>query len=51
MKCRCCPGQGEPLGALGRLRWYRCRDCGAVFHNTPRKRRPKPEPRAQEARP
>ncbi len=31
-RCPICPGQGVPLGTLGRLRWYRCRDCGMDFN-------------------
>ena len=30
--CPVCPGWGMPLGQLGRLRWYRCRDCGIDFN-------------------
>ena len=30
--CPVCPGRGVPLGQLGRLRWYRCRDCGIDFN-------------------
>ena len=30
--CPVCPGRGLPLGQLGSLRWYRCRDCGIDFH-------------------
>jgi tRNA(Ile2) C34 agmatinyltransferase TiaS len=26
-----CHGTGEPLGALGKLMWYRCRQCGWTF--------------------
>ena len=26
--CPCCAGHGAPLGALGHLHWFRCRDCG-----------------------
>lgn len=29
--CPVCPGRGMPLGQLGRLRWYCCRDCGIDF--------------------
>ena len=29
--CPVCPGRGMVLGQLGRLRWYRCRDCGIDF--------------------
>ncbi len=29
--CPLCPGQGSLLGRLGRLRWFRCRDCGMDF--------------------
>ena len=29
--CPCCAGHGVPLGALGRLHWFRCRDCGMTF--------------------
>jgi tRNA(Ile2) C34 agmatinyltransferase TiaS len=30
--CPVCPGHGMPLGQLGALRWYRCRDCGIDFN-------------------
>jgi tRNA(Ile2) C34 agmatinyltransferase TiaS len=30
--CPVCPGHGVPLGRLGQLRWYRCRDCGIDFN-------------------
>ena len=29
--CPVCAGDGVPLGTLGRLRWFRCRDCGVNF--------------------
>ena len=29
--CPVCAGDGVPLGTLGRLRWFRCRDCGMNF--------------------
>ncbi len=29
--CPVCPGHGVPLGQLGPLRWFRCRDCGIDF--------------------
>jgi len=29
--CPICPGRGMVLGKLGRLRRYRCRDCGIDF--------------------
>lgn len=29
--CPVCSGDGVPLGTLGRLRWFRCRDCGMNF--------------------
>jgi len=30
--CPYCGGHGIFLGQLGRLNHYRCRDCGATFH-------------------
>ncbi len=30
--CPFCNGQGEPLGTLGDLEHYRCRNCGAQFY-------------------
>jgi len=30
--CPLCAGDGVPLGTLGRLRWFRCRQCGATYH-------------------
>jgi hypothetical protein len=44
--CPICPGHGVPLGTLGRLRWYRCRDCGMDFNRPARTRtgsRPTPQ--------
>ncbi len=29
--CPLCAGDGVLLGTLGRLRWFRCRDCGMNF--------------------
>ena len=28
--CPCCAGYGVPLGTLGRLHWFRCRDFKAL---------------------
>ncbi len=30
-RCPACQGCGRVLGALGALRWYRCRACGLDF--------------------
>jgi transposase-like protein len=30
--CPACGGSGAELGVLGRLQWYRCRDCGMDFN-------------------
>lgn len=30
MTCYVCDGQLVELGTLGRLEWFRCRDCGTV---------------------
>jgi tRNA(Ile2) C34 agmatinyltransferase TiaS len=38
LRCPICPGHGVPLGTLGRLRWFRCRDCGMDFHRPSRTR-------------
>jgi tRNA(Ile2) C34 agmatinyltransferase TiaS len=44
-RCPLCPGHGVPLGTLGRLRWYRCRDCGMDFNRTaPSRHAPSPPP-------
>ncbi len=32
--CPACGGEGLPLGILGRLAWFRCRDCGTEFSLT-----------------
>ena len=45
--CPVCPGRGMPLGQLGRLRWYRCRDCGIDFN---RRAKAPPGPSRQPAR-
>lgn len=29
--CTTCEGQALPLGKLGRLNYYKCRDCGMDF--------------------
>jgi hypothetical protein len=29
--CPFCAGDGVPLGILGHLRWFRCRDCGMTL--------------------
>lgn len=32
--CPACPSSNcEEMGSLGRLLWYRCRDCGTNFNN------------------
>jgi len=31
MQCPMCPGDGQYVGQLGRLVWFRCRNCGRVF--------------------
>ena len=36
--CPCCAGYGVPLGTLGRLHWFRCRDCGMPFGRAKRVR-------------
>lgn len=33
-KCIVCSGEAVRLGELGRLRWFRCIDCGAEFNST-----------------
>lgn len=30
-ECPVCPGRGVPLGTLGAVEWFRCRDCGIDF--------------------
>lgn len=30
--CPACNGPGTQLGTLGRLDWFRCRNCGTDFH-------------------
>lgn len=30
--CGLCGGEAQPLGTLGKLTWYRCRDCGIDFN-------------------
>jgi anaerobic ribonucleoside-triphosphate reductase len=29
--CSVCNGKGIPLGVLGKLSWFRCRNCGWEF--------------------
>jgi uncharacterized protein (DUF983 family) len=31
-ECPACGGEGEPLGLLGFLLWFRCIRCGIKFH-------------------
>lgn len=31
-QCDACDGPGVPLGRLGNLDHWRCRDCGLQFH-------------------
>lgn len=31
-ECPVCSGTGNAMGQLGRLCWYRCRDCGSDFN-------------------
>lgn len=33
--CPMCPGYGVPLGTLGAVEWFRCRDCGIDFRRDP----------------
>ena len=33
-----CDGPGMPLGSLGNVNHYRCRDCGIGFHRAKRTR-------------
>jgi transposase-like protein len=35
VNCPVCADEvkGERLGVLGRLTWYRCRDCGIDYHD------------------
>lgn len=30
--CPMCFGEGALMGKLGKLKWFRCRRCGWVFH-------------------
>jgi tRNA(Ile2) C34 agmatinyltransferase TiaS len=34
-----CGGEGSFLGALGRTKHFRCRDCGMDFSKTPKRRK------------
>jgi tRNA(Ile2) C34 agmatinyltransferase TiaS len=38
--CPMCGGEGEVLGALGSLCWFRCRDCGVEYHEEAERRGP-----------
>jgi tRNA(Ile2) C34 agmatinyltransferase TiaS len=33
-QCAACGGECYPLGTLGTLRWYRCRNCGLDQHSS-----------------
>lgn len=37
MKCPICHGPGVYLGALGRWKHYRCRNCGMTYSKEPKK--------------
>lgn len=37
-RCPLCVGDGIPLGTLGCLRWFRCRDYGMTYHRQTGKR-------------
>jgi hypothetical protein len=41
--CRLCGGDLEYLGALGHLRWFRCRACGMQFSRKVRTRKARPK--------
>ena len=43
-RCPACGWEASVLGTLGSLRHYRCRDCGAEFSRTIRRRARKPTP-------
>jgi transposase-like protein len=47
MKCPQCGESNEPMGALGRLKHYRCRACGWVYNNLAERNRRKPAPRRE----
>lgn len=32
-QCPACGGQGQTLGGMGQLEWYRCRNCGLDFNS------------------
>jgi len=38
MPCSFCGGDGEYIGSLGSVDWYRCRNCGAQFMHEVRRR-------------
>lgn len=40
-RCPRCSGSGFLLGSLGCLRWFRCRDCGTVYHSQIRSKCPR----------
>lgn len=33
--CKVCGGEAQPMGKLGRVMWFRCRQCGAEQHQDP----------------
>ena len=41
MNCLLCNGPCEPLGSLGRLMWFRCRNCGMNCSKKLRARKPR----------
>lgn len=40
MACPACGGIGVKLGALGRLIWYRCRQCGIDYSKESKRKNP-----------
>lgn len=50
--CPACDGQGEPLGALGSLMHYRCRQCGWTWSEPAQAEpaTPRPDPTVRKGR-
>ncbi len=44
-KCPACDGQGFLMGSLGRMKHYRCRDCGSTYSKKARKVAPRKKAR------
>jgi hypothetical protein len=38
-KCPLCGGEGQYMGSLGKVKWFRCRNCGIEWRKEGRRLR------------